>query len=660
MSTAPAKTKEAEPAQAEPAQTGPAQTGPAQIGPAQIGPAQTGPAPPESGSAAPSEPLFTAPGKRGFLLSLLLVVFTLAIYNQATHFSFINFDDDRYVTENPHVLAGLTWDTVKWALTSTDEANWHPLTWMSHALDCEWFQLNPAGHHLTSILLHVLSAVMLFLLLWRATRRLGLSFFVAMVFALHPVNVESVAWVAERKNVLSTLFFLLTLGAYGWYAQKPGWKRYLAVAGLFVCALASKPMVVTLPFVLLLLDYWPLCRIQGWSEPGELSPQQAGFGKLVMEKLPLLALSVASAMITMRAQRAAGAIAASTFPFAVRLKNALYCYLLYAGKAIWPAKLAPMYPHPGNSLSIWKIVVAVLFLAATSALVVRFRSRGYLLVGWLWFLGTLVPVIGVVQAGNQAMADRYAYIPLIGLFVIIAWGAADLAERARLTFAWKIGTAVCVLAALSIVSWRQVGYWRTNLDLWAHTLNVTSDNFVAEDQFGAALVQLGRIDEAYLHFVRAAQFAPTDPVSHTNIGFYLYQHGRPAEAVPNYKIALSLTADARVRATTYADLGSAYYDLGDYVRSQSSFERSIRLNPNRADTWLGMARLAERQDKLQDAIRDFAISVKLQPSAEGYVGLGRTLAQTGHNGEALAAYGLALKISPDLTEAQRGVAALQR
>lgn len=630
MSTAPAKAKQAEAAQTEP------------------------------GNTALSEPMFAAPGKRALLLSLVLVVFTLAIYNQATHFSFVNFDDDRYVTENPHVLAGLTWDTVKWALTSTDEANWHPLTWMSHALDCQWFRLNPAGHHLTSILLHTVSAELLFLLLWRATRRLGLSFFVAMAFALHPVNVESVVWVAERKNVLSTMFFLLTLGAYGWYAQKPNWKRYLAVAGLFVCALASKPMVVTLPFVLLLLDYWPLRRIQGWGETGELSPPQTGPGKLVVEKLPLFALSAASAVITMHAQRAAGAVAASTFPLGVRLKNALYCYLLYAWKAIWPAKLAPLYPHPGYSLPIWKVIFAMLFLVATSALVAKFRSRGYLLVGWLWFLGTLVPVIGVVQAGNQAMADRYAYIPLIGLFVMIAWSVADLAERTKLAFPWKIATAVCVLAALSLVAWRQIGYWRTSLDLWAHTLEVTSNNFVAEDQFGGALVQLGRTDEAYSHFVRAAQLEPADPVSHTNIGFYLYQHGRPAEAVPHYKIALSLTTDARVRATTYADLGWAYCDLGDYAMSHASFERSIRLSPNRANTWLGMGLLAEREGKPQEAIRDFALSVELQPSAQGYLGLGRTLAQTGHNTEALAAYELALKISPDLTEAQRGIAALRR
>jgi tetratricopeptide (TPR) repeat protein len=531
---------------------------------------------------------------------------------------------------------------------------------MSHALDCQWFRLNPAGHHLSSILLHLVSAVLLFLLLWRATRRMGLSFFVAMVFALHPVNVESVVWVAERKNVLSTMFFLLTLGAYGWYSQKPNWKRYLAVAGLFVCALASKPMVVTLPFVLLLLDYWPLRRIQGWGEPGELSPQQTGPGKLVVEKLPLFALSAASAVITMRAQRAAGAVVASTFPLGVRLKNALDCYFLYVGKAMWPAKLAPLYPHPGDSLPIWKVIFAVLFLVATSALVVKFRSRGYLLVGWLLFLGTLVPVIGVVQAGNQAMADRYAYIPLIGLFVMIAWGVADLAEHTKLAFPWKIVTAVCVLAALSLVAVRQIGYWRSSTDLWAHTLAVTSNNFVAEDQFGAAIVQLGRIDEAYTHFVRAAQIEPTDPISHLNIGFYLYAHGRPAEAVPYFKTALSLTGDARVRALTYADLGWAYCDLGDYAMSHASFERSVRLNPNRANTWLGIGLLTERESKLQEAIRDYAISVQMEPSAQGYLGLGRTLAQTGHNAEALAAFELALKISPDLVEAQQAAAALRR
>ena len=617
-----------------------------------------------SDDGTPSRPIFHAPAKRALVLSLLLAAFTLAIYNQATHFSFLNFDDDRYVTQNPHVQAGLTVDTVKWALTSTSEANWHPLTWISHALDCQFFGLNPSGHHLISILLHALNAVLLFLLLWEGTGRMELSFFVAITFALHPVNVESVAWVAERKNVLSTMFFLLTLGAYGWYAHSPGWKRYLAVATLFVCGLASKPMLVTLPFVLLLLDYWPLRRIQtsqGESaEPGPSPIPQTTVRMLVIEKLPWLALSAASALITMRAQRAGGAVIAATFPFSVRLKNGLYSYLMYAWKAIWPAKLAPLYPHPGYSLPVWKAVMAMLFLMAVSAFVVRFHSRRYLLVGWLWFLGMLVPVIGIVQAGNQAMADRYAYIPLIGLFVVIAWGTADLADRAKLHRTWKVVLAGFVVLALAVSAYRQAGYWRSSLDLWGHTLEVTKNNFVAEDQFGGALVEQGRADEAYPHFLRAARLAPADPVSHTNIGYYLYQHGQAADAIPYFKYAVTLTSDTRVLATAYANLGAAYYELGDYGKSQASFDRSLELNPNQYSTWLGMGLLAERENKLQEAMHNFALSLRLQPTAQAYLELGRCLAATGHRDQAVTAYGFALKISPNNADAERALKALQQ
>jgi protein O-mannosyl-transferase len=614
----------------------------------------------EASKPTSSGGLFAAPENRAFVLSLLLVVATLAVYNQAAHFSFVNFDDDRYVTDNPNVQGGLSWSTVKWAITTTDVANWHPLTWISHELDYQLFHLNPAGHHLTSVLLHTLSGVLLFLLLWHATRRLGLSFFVAMVFALHPLNVESVAWISERKNVLSTFFFLLTLGAYGWYAQKPGWRRYLAVSVLFVCALAAKPMVVTLPFVLLLLDYWPLCRIEGWTQPSDFASSRSKLGRLVLEKVPFLALAAAGSAITMRAQRAAGAVSALSFPLGVRLKNALYSYLLYAEKAVWPTKLAPLYPHPGYSLAIWKSILGALFLIAVSALVVKFRSRGYLLTGWLWFVGTLVPVIGLVQVGNQAMADRYTYIPYIGLFVMIAWGLADLAERTKLTLPIKIVPAAAVLAVLFFLTYRQASYWHDSLSLWGHALAVTSNNFVAEDGFGGALVDLGRTDEAYPHFIRAAQLQPHDPASHSNIGAYLHQHGRPSEAIPQYETAISLTSDARLLATTYANLGSAYSDLGDYPKSELAFQKSIQLNPNRYTTWLGLGLLARREGKLPESIRAFAHSVQLQPSAQGYLELGRTLTQTGQNADALNAYELALKINPDVAEAQQAVAALQQ
>jgi len=418
-------------------------------------------------------------------------------------------------------------------------------------------------------------------------------------------------------------------------------------------------MAVTLPCFLLLLDYWPLQRIRRWTQTTNASPQ-ASPGQLVLEKLPLLVLSAAACAVTLHAQRAAGAAQALSFPLAVRLKNALYCYGLYIAKAIWPAKLAPMYPHPGYSLAAWKPVVATLFLIAVSAVVLRFRSRRYLVTGWLWFLGTLVPVIGLIQVGNQAMADRYTYIPLIGLFIMIAWGLDELAERMKLSVAWTMVPATGAVIVLSLATYRQAGYWRDSVQLWGHALDVTNNNFVAEDAFGGALVDLGRTDDAYPHFVRAVQIEPKDPVSHSNIGAYLHQHGHVAQAIPQYEIAIGLTMDSGVRAMAYANLGSAYSDLGDYRKAEIAFQRSVALNPNRFNTWVGLGLLAEREGKLQDAMHDFARSIQLRPSGQAYLELGRTLAQSGRNADALAALDLALKIAPDLIEAKQAAETLRQ
>jgi len=605
---------------------------------------------PVSRSLAP----FASPEKRTFVLSLLLVAFTLVLYNRVNHFSFINYDDCRYVYENVHVRAGLTWATLRWAITSLDEANWHPLTWMSHALDCQLFQLNPAGHHLTSVLLHAVNVVLLFLLLVRSTRRAGPSFFVAALFALHPINVESVAWIAERKNVLSTTFFLLTLAAYGWYALKPGWKRYLAVASLLACGLASKPMLVTAPFVLLLLDYWPLGRVLGWTSPPEtLAVQQSTAGRLLLEKLPLLLLSAASSVITLRAQQAAGAVGTLPFPPGARLENAIYSYAMYLWKAVWPTDLTLFYPYAGHSLSLWRVGAVALFLIAISSVALKLRSRGYLLAGWLWFLGTLVPVIGVIQVGNQAMADRYAYIPLIGIFVMVAWLAADTAETRKLALTLRMLPAVCVVLALSIATYRQIGYWRDSLSVWTHALQVTQHNFVAEDNLGEALVHLDRVEEAYPFFVRAARDMPNDPVARLNIGTYMYQHGRQAEAIPQYELALHLGAEPTMRAITYVNLGVAYSGLGDNANARASFEQALRLNPNQASACQGMALVAQRQGDLEGAIRYFARAADLQPSGQGYLQLARALAQANHRAEALVAHQQALKLAPGLASVQQ-------
>ena len=333
--------------------------------------------PPKQPKAAVEKPvgLFSSPEKHNVILCLLIVVVTLFLYNPVNRHPFVNYDDDRYVIENPHIHNGLGLDTLGWALTSTEQENWHPLTWLSHALDYSLFHLNPTGHHFTNLLIHSASAVLLFLLLAFATGRIGPSLFVAMLFALHPINVESVAWIAERKNVLSTLFFLAAIGVYGWYARKPHWQRYLAVTGLFALGLMSKPMVVTFPFVLLLLDYWPLGRVEG-SPAGKVQTKQSSRSTLLVEKLPLLAFSACSAVVTMFAQRTGGAMrSAAQFSFGVRLENAVVAYAMYLWKTIWPSHLAPLYPHPGDSLAAWQVALSLLALLAITGLVLRFRKK---------------------------------------------------------------------------------------------------------------------------------------------------------------------------------------------------------------------------------------------------------------------------------------------
>ncbi|HUO16933.1 MAG TPA: tetratricopeptide repeat protein [Verrucomicrobiae bacterium] len=610
---------------------------------------------PEADVRAP----FASPEKRTPIVCLLLALVTLMLYNSVNRHPFVNYDDDRYVTENAHVRQGLTADTIAWSLTSTEQANWHPLTWMSHALDCSFFRLNPAGHHFTSVLLHAFNVILLFLFFRRATGRDAPSLFVALLFAVHPINVESVAWVAERKNVLCTLFFLLTFLAYVWYTKKPAWKRYLAVFFLFAAGLASKPMVITLPFLLLLLDYWPLRRV-GSDETSEADSTSFPWPRLIIEKLPLFALSAASAVITMHAQQSGGAIRSTEqFSLGVRFANAIYAYAMYLEKMLWPTHLAPLYPHPGNSLAAWQVVASAMVLIVITTISVRLREHRYLLVGWLWFLGTLVPVIGLVQVGDAAMADRYAYIPLIGIFIMIAFGLADWAESKKLRL-WPAIAASVVLIALSVATYRQIGYWQSNQALWAHTLSVTENNFIAEDNLGGALILEGKEEEAHPHFATAARINPRDPMSHSNLGTYDQTHGRLQDAVAEYESAVRLTSDAGLLAQTYANLGAAQRELQQDDAAEASFDESLRLNPSQFNAWLGKGLLARKQGQLDAAIRDLSRSVELEPTARAYTELGRTLAQAGRSGDALAAYKEALKLAPDFAEAQQAAEALQQ
>ncbi len=450
------------------------------------------------------------------LLCVLLAGVTIALYSPVSGYSFVVWDDQDYVTNNSHIHEGLSWNTIKWAFTFTEAANWHPLTWLSHALDYQLFGLNAAGHHWDSVLIHALNAVLLFLLLAWMTKRVWPSFLVTALFALHPINVESVAWVAERKNVLSTLFFFLAIAAYAWYVEKPGWRRYLLLAMLFAAGLMAKPMVITLPFVLLLLDYWPLERMQFGENGSAEAP--VSFARLVLEKIPLLFLSAASAWITMVAQRPAERTF-EEFSLSIRIENAMVAYGSYLWKTFWPAPLA-FYPHPGKSLPVWQVILATPILAGITVLVIVFRRKRFLPVGWFWFLGTSIPIIGLVQVGDASMADRYAYIPLIGIFVMIAWGLDDWAEARKIRRVWLVVPALCALAALGWVTSRQMSYWESDYDLWSHQLEVAETPF-AHNALGADLMapevsmtkrdlesfgtKQKRLNEARLHFERALE-----------------------------------------------------------------------------------------------------------------------------------------------------------
>ncbi len=404
---------------------------------------------------------------RPLFLGLLLVVATVALYYPVYQHPFVNYDDTVYVTHNSHVQQGLDWDTVQWAFTTFDLANWHPLTWLSHALDYQLFELHPAGHHLTNLLLHVVNVLLLFWVLYRATGFAGRSFMVAALFALHPINVQSVAWVAERKNVLSMLFFLLALGAYRWYVRQPRAARYAVVALLFALGLMAKPQVITLPCVLLLWDYWPLRRMfasaSGPSCDGvpPIIPTRNLY-HLVEEKFPLFAIAGIDSFITMYAQGAGGA--RNWFPRHIRLENAIVSYAQYVRQALWPSRLALFYPHP-DSFNTGAVLAALVFLLAITAFVVVQRRRRYLVVGWFWFLGTLVPMIGLIQVGVQAMADRYAYLPLIGLFIMICWGVADWSEQRRISPAWLASVSLAALLALTVVARIQLNHWADNVTL---------------------------------------------------------------------------------------------------------------------------------------------------------------------------------------------------
>jgi protein O-mannosyl-transferase len=595
--------------------------------------------------------VFESAQKRIPILCLLLIVATLVLYSPAFHAPFLNYDDAHFTWLNPEVRSGITRHSFLWALHTSETANWHPVTWLSHELDSQLFGTGPTGPHMVNVFLHALNAALLFLILASATRALWRSLVVATLFALHPINVESVAWIAERKNVLSMFFFLLALAAYGWYARKPDVRRYLAVTVLYALALMSKPQVITFPFALLLLDYWPLRRIRHTEETQSSAPRPS-YASLVLEKLPWFLFSAVSAVITMKVQT----VAMNVLPLRFRLANAAISYVNYLAKAFWPTGLAPMYPHPGASVGMVAAAFCAILLAVITAFVIRFREDRYLLVGWLWFLGTLVPMIGLVQVGVQSMADRYAYIPLLGIFVIVCWGGADLVESLRVSSLVPATAASVVLLALAFALHRQVGYWGDNFSIWQHTLDVTQKNFIAEDNVGTALIDLGKTDEAIPYFRRAKTIDASDPISTLNLATYAQRQGDYMAAIAGYEQVLQLTANPVYVGMAYANQGYSHYYLKQYDRAREDFAAAIQHQPGNPQAWLGLGLLAQRSGDLSTAVQDYARAAQGQPSALAFLLLGQALESSGQKEMAGRAREQATQLTPDI---RRDEAAMQ-
>ena len=584
------------------------------------------------------------------LLGLLLFFGTAALYVPALKNGFVNYDDPAYVTQNPQVAEGLTARSLAWAFASTAEANWHPLTWISHMLDVQAFGMSPEGHHAQSVFWHAVNVVLLFLLLTKATGFAGRSAVVAALFAAHPLNVESVAWIAERKTVLCTFFFLLALGAYGWYAKRPRAGRYLLVAIVFALALIAKPMAITLPFALLLIDFWPLQRFPATS-----------FERLSIEKIPLFLLSVGSAVITVYAQRAGGAVGSDQLlPLPIRCKNAIFSYWIYLQKAVWPSRLAVFYPHPEASLELWKVVAAAVVLIGITALFWRLRHRRYLMVGWLWFLGTLVPVIGIVQVGRQAWADRYAYIPLWGLFVIAVWLASAAANRFSLSRAAQVAVASAVLLACSVATHIQIGYWRNSYALFTHAIEVTQANPIAEGNLGSALMEMGRPDLAQAHLERAIQLMPTLAAAHYNLGMLWHRENELEKAAAEYQLAARYASDQREAPQSHNNLGVLLSQTGRKDEAAAQFTQAISANPQEQNSLIGRGMIEYDSGRLDAALQDFAQAAQVAPSAPADYWQGRVLQDKGELAAAVVEYQAALKIAPEFADAQVRLQSLEK
>jgi tetratricopeptide (TPR) repeat protein len=574
-----------------------------------------------------------------------LVVLNLIVFAQVRDHEFVTWDDGPYVTENAHVKAGFTWPGLVWAWTAPTAPYWHPLTWMSHMADVELFGLDAGGHHLTSLAIHILNTLLLCALLAGMTGAVWRSAFVAALFAVHPLHVESVAWVAERKDVLSTFFLLLTLFAYVTYARRRTIGGYLAVVLSLALGLAAKPMLVTLPVLLLLLDIWPLGR--WWQESR---------ARLLLEKTPLFALAIAASVATYLIQQQVGAMAGfERLPLAHRIANAVVSYAGYIDKTFWPSGLAAFYPYPRDMPAGWMLGLSIVLLSAVSAAAIAsLKRRPYVFVGWFWYVVTLVPVIGLIQVGDQAMADRFTYVSLIGLFVLLAWLVPDLFERAAYSRRVLAVAGISLIAAATAVAHGQVAHWRNSHALWERALDVTRDNYYAHSALGAILADEGRVNEAIAHQVEALRIKPNDFEAHNEFGKILAEQGNLTEAIRHFRAALRGN-DGFVQA--HHNLGMALFHQGSFAEAIAELAAALRLDPGEARSHDALGRALARSGDPGAAVPHFRDAIRLAPDAvESRYNLALALAEQHDLDAAIAEYRNVIHKAPGLAEARNNLA----
>jgi Tfp pilus assembly protein PilF len=576
---------------------------------------------------------------RSVLIYIVLTAATLAVFYQVYSFGFVNLDDPIYVYKNPNIQSGITPESVKWAFTTGYANFWHPLTWLSHMLDWQLFGNNAAGHHLVNLFFHIANTLLLFIVLKQMTSALWQSAFAAALFALHPLHVESVAWVAERKDVLSTFFWILTMWAYLRYIKQPNIFRYLLTLLVFALGLMAKPMLVTLPFVLLLLDYWPLNRINRF--------QWQIIYRLVLEKIPFIVISAVSSAIAFLVQQRGGSIASlAAIPLKFRVYNALISYAEYIYKMFWPSKLAVFYPYPGSDISILYVIISVGFLLAVTVLVLRFaKNHRYLVTGWFWYIGTLVPVIGIVQVGSHAMADRYTYITLTGLFIIIAWGLPELLEKWRYRKIVLWVSSLIVLSALTVCTYFQTRYWKDDIALYQHTLKVTRNNHIAHFGITEVLLEQGRFDEVIQHNLEALRIEPNYADAMHCLGTAFYRTGKIDQAIDCYEKAIEMDPGY---VEVYSSLGMALAEKGRFDEAISLYNKALQIAPDSINIRLNLGVALTSSGKLEQAAGEYEKILSIQPqNALAHSNFGIVLSQQGKYEQAIMHFKQAIEINPD-------------